>query len=147
MDAEALCCALPRKGAETNKFCSTPSREAAPSERPSCRLKAFLKCVQFTREHGSGLGARALACAPVAFNYAVNTKRGSPCKGGAKKYYPERSGGVEIFLATLVIPLQGAKRLLRQRGSEHRFPAYTHSHWAGTLYRSRNQKTEHRNRG
>ncbi|MBQ2176905.1 MAG: hypothetical protein II453_18245 [Alphaproteobacteria bacterium] len=32
---------------------------------------------------------------------------------------------MEIFLATLVIPLQGAKRLLRQRGSEHRFPAYT----------------------
>ena len=46
-------------------------------------------------------------------------------QGRRKKYYPERSGGVEIFLATLVIPLQGAKRLLRQRGSEHRFPAYT----------------------
>ena len=69
-----------------------------------------------------------------------NTKRETPCKGGAKKYYPERSGGVEIFLATLVIPLQGAKRLLRQRGSEHLFPAYTHSHWAGTLCRSRDLK-------
>ena len=67
-----------------------------------------------------------------------NTKRETPCKGGAKKYYPERSGGVEIFLATLVIPLQGAKRLLRQRGSEHLFPAYTLSHWAETLCRSRN---------
>ena len=31
------------------QVCSTPSREAAPSERPSCRLKAFLKCVQFLR--------------------------------------------------------------------------------------------------
>ena len=72
-----------------------------------------------------------------------NTKRETPCKGGAKKYYPERSGGVEIFLATLVIPLQGAKRLLRQRGSEHLFPAYTLTIGKGTLYRSRNQKTQH----
>ena len=68
-------------------------------------------------------------------------------QGRRKKYYPERSGGVEIFLATLVIPLQGAKRLLRQRGSEHRFPAYTLTIGTGTLYRSRNQKTEQLNRG
>ena len=45
---------------------------------------------------------------------------------------------MEIFLATLVIPLRGAKRLLRQRGSEHLIPAYTltiaqeHSVEAGT---------------
>ena len=72
-----------------------------------------------------------------------DTKRETPCKGGAKKYYPKRSGGVEIFLATLVIPLQGAKRLLRQRGSEHRFPAHTLTIGTKTLCRSRNKKTKH----
>ena len=133
-----LCLSMKRCG--DKQVCRTPSREAAPSERPSCRLKAFLKCVQFTREHGSGLGARALACAPVTFNCAVNTKRGTPCKGWAKKILPV---GWRFFLDQLAKPLQGAKRLLRQRGSEHRFPAYTHSHWAGTLCRNRNQKTKH----
>ena len=135
---------LSMKRCRDEQVCSIPSREAAPSERPSCRLKAFLKCVQFTREHGSGLGARALACAPVAFNYAVNTKRGSPCKGWAKKILPV---GWRFFLDQLAKPLQGAKRLLRQRGSEHRFPAYTLTIGTGTLYRSRNQKTKHLNRG
>ena len=138
---------LTMKRCRDEQVCSAPSREAAPSERPSCRLKAFLKGVQFLQLHGSGLGARALACAPGTFNCSVNTKRGSPCKGWAKKILPEEKRKVEIFLDQLAKPLQGAKRLLRQRGSEHRFPAYTHSHWAGTLYRSRNQKTEHRNRG
>ena len=48
-----------------------------------------------------------------------------------------------FFLATLVIPLQGAKRLLRQRGSEHLFPAHTLTIATGTWCRSRNQKKEH----
>ena len=58
--------------------------------------------------------------------------------GLGKKILPEEKRKVEIFLDQLAKPLQGAKRLLRQRGSEHLFPAYTHSHWAGTLCRSRN---------
>ncbi len=131
------------KGVETNEFYVSPSREAAPSERPSCRLKAFLKCVQFVRKHGSGLGARALACAPRTFNCAVNTERGSPCKGWAKKILPEEKRKVEIFLDQLAKPLQGAKRLLRQRGSEHRFPAYTLTIGTRTLCRNRTQKTKH----
>ena len=40
---------LSMKRCRDEQVCSTPSREAAPSERPSCRLKAFLKCVQFLR--------------------------------------------------------------------------------------------------
>ena len=136
-----LCFSMKR--CRNEQFCRTPSREAAPSERPSCRLKAFLKCVQFTREHGSGLGARALACAPGTFNCAVNTERGSPCKGWAKKILPEEKRKVEIFLDQLAKPLQGAKRLLRQRGSEHRFPAHTLTIGTKTLCRSRNKKTKH----
>ena len=50
---------------------------------------------------------------------------------------------VEIFLDQLAKPLQGAKRLLRQRGSEHLFPAYTLTIGTRTLYRCRNQKREH----
>ncbi len=46
-------------------------------------------------------------------------------QGLGKKILPEEKRKVEIFLAQLAKPLQGAKRLLRQRGSEHRFPAYT----------------------
>ena len=36
---------LSMKRCQDEQVCSSPSREAAPSERPSCRLKAFLKCV------------------------------------------------------------------------------------------------------
>lgn len=43
-----LNCAIPSKEAVTIEYSENPSREAAPSERPSCRLKAFLKCVQIT---------------------------------------------------------------------------------------------------
>ena len=46
-------------------------------------------------------------------------------QGLGKKILPEEKRKVEIFLDQLAKPLQGAKRLLRQRGSEHRFPAYT----------------------
>ena len=46
-------------------------------------------------------------------------------QGLGKKILPEENRKVEIFLDQLAKPLQGAKRLLRQRGSEHRFPAYT----------------------
>ena len=54
LDKGTLCYAVAYQEEETIEFCDNPSREAAPSERPSCRLKAFLKCVQYTREHGSG---------------------------------------------------------------------------------------------
>ena len=46
-------------------------------------------------------------------------------QGLGKKILPEEKRKVEIFLDQLAKPLQGAKRLLRQRGSEHLFPAYT----------------------
>ena len=46
-------------------------------------------------------------------------------QGLGKKILPEEKRKVEIFLDQLAKPLQGAKRLLRQRGSEHRFPAHT----------------------
>ena len=64
-------------------------------------------------------------------------------QGLGKKILPEEKRKVEIFLDQLAKPLQGAKRLLRQRGSEHRFPAYTLTIGTGTWCRSRNQKTEH----
>lgn len=60
-------------------------------------------------------------------------------QGLGKKILPEEKRKVEIFLDQLAKPLQGAKRLLRQRGSEHLFPAYTltieqgHGVEAGTL--------------
>ena len=72
---------------------------------------------------------------------------GFPMQGLGKKILPEEKRKVEIFLDQLAKPLQGAKRLLRQRGSEHRFPAHTLTIATRTLYRSRNQKTEHWNRG
>ena len=46
-------------------------------------------------------------------------------QGLGKKILPEEKRKVEIFLDQLAKPLQGAKRLLRQRGSEHLFSAYT----------------------
>lgn len=46
-------------------------------------------------------------------------------QGLGKKILPEEKRKVEIFLDQLAKPLQGAKRLLRQRGSEHLFPAHT----------------------
>ena len=64
-------------------------------------------------------------------------------QGLGKKILPEEKRKVEIFLDQLAKPLQGAKRLLRQRGSEHLFPAYTLTIGTGTLYRSRNQNTKH----
>ena len=51
-----------------------------------------------------------------------DTKRGSPCKGWAKKILPV---GWRFFLSQLAKPLQGAKSLLSKKQSEHRFPAYT----------------------
>ena len=67
-------------------------------------------------------------------------KAGFTTQGLGKKNTTRR---VEIFLDQLVIPLRGAKRLLRQRGSEHLFPAYILTIATRALYRSRNQKTEH----
>ena len=64
-------------------------------------------------------------------------------QGRRKKILPVAKRRCGDFLATLVIPLQGAKRLLRQRGSEHRFPAYTLTIATETWCRSRNQKTKH----
>ena len=137
----------PSQGVETNEFHVSPSREAAPSERPSCRLKAFLKCVQFVRKHGSGLGARALACAPGTFNCAVNTERGSPCKGWAKKILPEEKRKVEIFFRPACEALAGGKKAFK--AARKRTPlSRPHTHnCPGTLYRSRYQKMGHWNRG
>ena len=101
------------KGVETNEFYVSPSREAAPSERPSCRLKAFLKYVQFVRKHGSGLGARALACAPGTFKCAVNTKRGSPCKGWAKKILPVAIADGGDFFRPAREALAGGKKAFK----------------------------------
>ena len=64
-------------------------------------------------------------------------------QGLGKKILPEEKRKVEIFLDQLAKPLQGAKRLLRQRGSEHLFPAYTLTIATETWCRSRNQKTKH----
>ena len=61
-------------------------------------------------------------------------------QGLGKKILPEEKRKVEIFLDQLAKPLQGAKRLLRQRGSEHLFPAYTLTIGTRTLCRHRNQK-------
>ena len=46
-------------------------------------------------------------------------------QGLGKKILPEEKRKVEFFLDQLAKPLQGTKRLLRQRGSEYLFPAYT----------------------
>ena len=134
---------LSMKRCRNKQDCSTPSREAAPSERPSCRLKAFLKCVKFTREHGSGLGARALACAPGTFNCLDNTKRGSPCKGWAKKILPEEKRKVEIFFRPAREALAGGKKAFK--AARKRTPlSRPHTHnCPGTLYRSRKPKTKH----
>ena len=68
-------------------------------------------------------------------------------QGLGKKILPVAIADGGDFLDQLAKPLHGAKRLLRQRGSEHRFPAHTLTIGTGTLYRSRNQKTEQLNRG
>ena len=61
-------------------------------------------------------------------------------QGLGKKILPEEKRKVEIFLDQLAKPLQGVKRLLRQRGREHLFPAYTLTIGTRTLCRNRNQK-------
>ena len=104
---------LSMKRCRSEQVCSIPSREAAPSERPSCRLKAFLKHTQFTWEHGSGLGARALACAPGTFNCHDNTKRGSPCKGWAKKILPVAIAEGGDFFRPACEALAGGKKAFK----------------------------------
>ena len=62
---------------------------------------------------------------PRDFQMCRKHEAGFPMQGLGKKILPEEKRKVEIFLDQLAKPLQGAKRLLRQRGSEHLFPAYT----------------------
>ena len=62
---------------------------------------------------------------PRDFQLCRKHGAGFPMQGLGKKILPVEKRKVEIFLDQLAKPLQGAKRLLRQRGSEHRFPALT----------------------
>ena len=89
------------------------------------------------------LGARALACAPGTFNCAVNTERGSPCKGWAKKILPEEKRKVEIFFRPACEALAGGKKAFK--AARKRTPlSRPHTHnCPGTLYRSRKPKTKH----
>ena len=74
---------------------------------------------------------------PRDFQLPREHKAGFTTQGLGKKILPEEKRKVEIFLDQLAKPLQGAKRLLRQRGSEHRFPAYTLTIDTRTLWGSR----------
>ena len=65
-------------------------------------------------------------------------KAGYTTQGRSKKILPVAKRRCGDFFSDACIPLRGAKRLLRQRGSEHLIPAYTltiaqeHSVEAGT---------------
>ena len=103
----------------------------------------FLNHIQLSSKPGSGLGARALACAPGTFNYAVNTEWGSPCKGWAKKYYPK---GGDFFRPAREALAGGKKGALAFSASGTAFPP-THSQLPGDTVLMQEPKEEHWNRG